>query len=432
MAKQGMALAAFAFDRSARYYDADGRLHVTISNISKANVCPYRGLEIPDYQTLGLDPDRVYQLLRDPAELEKAAATFNNLPLLIRHVPVTVDAPSRELVVGSTGTDAAFTDPYLTNSLVIWTAEAIAGVETQEQQELSAAYRYVADMTPGTYKGLRYDGIMRNIRGNHLALVEAGRAGSDVVVQDSRLKGPMMKIRSRSALMLQGALVAHVLPKLAQDAALDLTPLLGGVTAKNYGKSTKGLADKVVRLVTPMVAQDGDVAVKDVTAIIEALTPGAGAEDEDDMMPEPATAEDEDDDTKDKPPVAEDEDDDDTKDKKDPPAMDAAFARRLADNARTGAVADMRALMQAQRDVRPFVGEVDILAMDSADAVYKMALDAAKVDLTGVPASAYSHMVKLLPAPDAKTTAKPALAMDAAADAKLVADYPNIRRLKTI
>jgi hypothetical protein len=47
-----------AFDRSARSYDADGRLHVAVSHISKATVNPYQGAEIPGYQELGLDPTK--------------------------------------------------------------------------------------------------------------------------------------------------------------------------------------------------------------------------------------------------------------------------------------------------------------------------------------------------------------------------------------
>jgi hypothetical protein len=133
-----------AFDKSARSIDQDGRLHVAMSNISKAIVNPYRGAEIPDADKLGLDPDRIYFLLRDPAELAKAADTFNNIPVLNRHIPVFADAPQKEFVVGSTGTDAAYNDPYLRNSLVIWDSVAIAGIETKEQCELSSAYWYYA------------------------------------------------------------------------------------------------------------------------------------------------------------------------------------------------------------------------------------------------------------------------------------------------
>jgi hypothetical protein len=76
-----------ALDRttSGRTYDLDGRLRVEASRISKAAVNPYLGREIPDFATLGLDPSRTYQLLRDPDELRCAAPTFNNLPLLSQH-----------------------------------------------------------------------------------------------------------------------------------------------------------------------------------------------------------------------------------------------------------------------------------------------------------------------------------------------------------
>ena len=177
-----------AFDRaSVRTYDRDGRLHVEISNISKATVNPYIGREIPDWKALGLDPDEVYKLLRDPDELAKAAPTFNNIPVLSRHVPVTADDHKPDLVIGSTGTDAAFEAPFLRNSLVLWARDAIEDVEREVKKELSSAYRYRADMTPGTYEGEPYDGVMRDIFGNHVALVREGRAGSDVVVGDAAI-----------------------------------------------------------------------------------------------------------------------------------------------------------------------------------------------------------------------------------------------------
>jgi hypothetical protein len=181
------AAAGYAFDRdTTRSYDADGRLHVTRANISKAAINPYLGREIPGYRELGLDPDKPYRLLRDPEEMARAVGTFNNLPILSTHRPVSADAHPPELVIGSTGTDAEFSAPYLTNSLVFWPRSAIEAIESNERKQLSCAYRYVPDMTPGTYQGERYDGVMRDLCGNHLALVRDGRAGADVVVGDER------------------------------------------------------------------------------------------------------------------------------------------------------------------------------------------------------------------------------------------------------
>ena len=199
---EGAAIAqdSYAFDRaSVRRYDDDGRLHVDKStNISKANVCPYIGAEIPDWEKIGLDPDRTYKLYRDPSELQKAAKTFDNLPLLSRHVPVNALEHHPELVVGSTGTDSEFTDPYLKNSIVVWARDAIDDVENELKKELSSAYRYDADMTPGhTPEGEAYDGVMRNIVGNHVALVKEGRAGSDVVVGDSSIEDKQWSVVER-------------------------------------------------------------------------------------------------------------------------------------------------------------------------------------------------------------------------------------------
>jgi hypothetical protein len=171
---------------SVREMDDDGRMRVSRAHISKANVCPYRGAEIPDSEKLGLDPDRVYQLYRDPEELAKAAPTFRGVQILRRHVPVSADDHHPWDVVGSVGSNVEFVDPYLDADLTFWTGDAVADIESGRKQQLSCGYRYRADMTPGVAPdGTRFDGVMRDIFGNHLSQVELGRAGADVVVGDS-------------------------------------------------------------------------------------------------------------------------------------------------------------------------------------------------------------------------------------------------------
>ena len=175
-----------ALDRaSVRRFDEDGRLHVSVANISKANVCGYAAEEVPDWQSLGLIPGRIYQLLRPADELARAAPTFRNLQILSKHVPVDADNHEPDLTVGSVGSDVRFVDPYLQASLIIWSRDAIDGIVSGRKKELSAAYRYTALMQPGEYNGVRFDGRMTGISGNHLSLVVEGRAGSDVVVGDA-------------------------------------------------------------------------------------------------------------------------------------------------------------------------------------------------------------------------------------------------------
>lgn len=178
-----------AYDRtgSVRTFDENGRLRVETTPISKANICAYWGKEIPDHERLGLDPKKSYRLLRDPEELAKAADTFNSLPVLEDHTPTSANAHPRELTVGATMDNARFEAPYLMVGMVIFDGPAIQRIQTGQQRELSCGYAYDADMTPGTYEGQPYDGRMVNIRGNHVALVEKGRAGPDVLVNDSAI-----------------------------------------------------------------------------------------------------------------------------------------------------------------------------------------------------------------------------------------------------
>lgn len=173
------------FDR--RMETIDGHLVVTGCHITKANVCGYMGAEIPNSEALGLDPSKIYMLYRDPAEIKAAVSTYDRVPLLMQHVAVSADKPQQFLTVG-TVSNARFSHPYLDADLTIWTREGIEAVESGAQRELSCGYRYVPEMSPGTSpEGEKYDGRMTQIVANHIALVEAGRAGPDVMVADGAL-----------------------------------------------------------------------------------------------------------------------------------------------------------------------------------------------------------------------------------------------------
>jgi hypothetical protein len=202
-----------------RTVDQDGRLRVPGCRISKAVVNPYFGREIPNFETLGLDPDRVYLLYRDPEELRKAAPSFEGVPLLDIHIPVTADAHVPEHTVG-TLTNPRFDYPYLVADLVVWTDLAKAAIDSGEQRELSCAYRYVPVMRSGyAPDGCKYDGVMTSLSGNHLALVSEGRAGPDVMVADEKpiaMKFPKF-LAAVAALVARPADAALV---LAADSAL--------------------------------------------------------------------------------------------------------------------------------------------------------------------------------------------------------------------
>lgn len=435
-----MTTATLAFDRSMRRKDADGRLHIEWSNISKATVNPYYGREIPNSEALGLEPDRIYQLFRDPEELAKGAATFNNIPLLSTHQAVDAANPQEQLVAGSTGTDAEFRTPYLGNSLVVWRQEDIDGIESREKCELSCAYRYDADMTPGEYQGLRYDGVMRNIRGNHVALVPAGRAGPDVMVHDSgEILMPQTALASRKALMVRGALAAYLRPKLTAGPMIAMDAMLADVTLASWPKAKAKLVEKVTAAATPRLAQDAklddlpqflgaldaekdgeedEIKAKDEEETEEERKKREAKEASDKKAKDAKRAKDEETEAERK----KREDEEKAEDKK---AMDAALAKNTTDT-EARVIARLTAVAQAREDVRPHIGTVP-LAMDSAAAIYKLALDHHKVDLDGVPPEAFRPLLLALPKPG---TSKAPMAFDAAAAGGLETMFPTLTRIR--
>jgi uncharacterized protein len=178
-----------AFDRGAgmRSKDINGRLHVRDCRISKANVCPYMGKEIPNSKALGLDETRIYDLYRDAQHLEAAVPGFEGIPLMITHVSSTAGDVNKDKIVGAVH-NVRWQKPYVIADLTVWDQEGIDAIESEKQRELSPGYNYKPVMTNGVLDGKPYDGSMTDIVPNHLALVDVGRTGPDVMVSDGATK----------------------------------------------------------------------------------------------------------------------------------------------------------------------------------------------------------------------------------------------------
>lgn len=177
---------------TARRKDDNGFLHVDACHITKEQVVGYYGREIPGWQELKLDPERLYNVYRPADEIEKAAPTFDGLPLLLQHHLESADEPQKDFRVGSISRPA-WNAPYLDCDLHITDGAAIDAIEHGDFKEISAAYLYEPTLERGTFDGTEYEIVMRNIRGNHVALVEKGRAGADVVVADEAPEAPTLR-----------------------------------------------------------------------------------------------------------------------------------------------------------------------------------------------------------------------------------------------
>ena len=174
----------FDTKNSNREKDANGFLHVKNCHCTKVQIAQYLGCEI----SKDLIPDKVYNVFRPEEELNKAETiqSLNGVPLQLEHHDDTAERPAQYTRIGATGTDAVFEYPYLSNSLHFFNQKAIDLIESGEKCELSIGYDCEIHKEAGEFEGVPYDFVQRNIKIQHVALVECGRAGADVKVSDSK------------------------------------------------------------------------------------------------------------------------------------------------------------------------------------------------------------------------------------------------------
>ena len=419
---------------SMRTIDDNGFLHVALTPISKATVNPYLGSEIPFAKEHGFDPEKIYYALRPADELEKAAKTFNGLPLLLEHHNIDAENPAKEYVVGSVGTDAVFENPYLKNSLTVTDAQAIGYIEDGQAAEISCCYSYEPDFTSGEFtevdgSKVHYDLIMRNIKGNHVALVPEGRAGHDVKVADSMnaVKYSNNEERRKDN-MMNGIPIDEFLAKF-MPLASDEEKAAAKAELEKMGETKDE---------DPTFAE----GVKYGEELEKKEPEKLDSEHESEGM-EKRLAEAKDEETKDacggkdeELPVDEDNLDELMKDPKfkaafemgvrygekrekaDPEKIDADHEREGMEKAlgedsmkkiHDSVMAKVRGINAAAKKVRPLVGEIsDPFAFDSAEAIFKFALEKTGVAVKKYPASAYAGMV------DVMCSTRPAMASDSA------------------
>ena len=176
---------------TARKSDVNGWIEIKDNPISKIGVFPYLGRSI----SADLDPDKTYMVLRPPEELSKPETieSFKLVPWIDEHVMLGppesgMTAPELKGIEGVTGENVYFdiASGRLLSNIKVFSNnldELIKG----GKRELSMGYRCRYEISSGVWNGQRYDAIQRDIRGNHLALVQEGRMGPDVAVLDQRL-----------------------------------------------------------------------------------------------------------------------------------------------------------------------------------------------------------------------------------------------------
>jgi hypothetical protein len=167
--------------------DDSGYWIIKANPISRVGVFDYLGRQIDIDRSLGLDPNRIYKAFRPAEELFSPAAieSFEGIPFIDEHemlgegyTPVE-KRPSHGTI---TNVRPSVDQPgALIADIKIYTRTMKEKIESGKKG-LSLGYYCKYEPEVGCYNGQTYDFVQKNIRGNHIALVNKPR--NDVYVCD--------------------------------------------------------------------------------------------------------------------------------------------------------------------------------------------------------------------------------------------------------
>lgn len=174
----------------AKIVDENGFWKCPNCKLTKTGVFPYlnKSVGIP-----GVDADAIVWVYRPYSEI-----TNSDILDKLNTMPLPLTDEHEMLGEGATPAEQKGVDGVFYNVRPSEDGESIIGdltiySETMKDEiehgkkELSLGYYVNYEFESGDYNGKHYDAIQRNIKPNHLALVQKGRAGSDVKVMDSSI-----------------------------------------------------------------------------------------------------------------------------------------------------------------------------------------------------------------------------------------------------
>jgi hypothetical protein len=228
-----------------------------VANVRTARIGTqdYRGSELdrPD-----LDTVTVY---RDESEVFRKASlqTFGLLPVTDDHPADLVTADTARMVsVGTTSEEVLRDGEYLRIGIKLTDAATIRKVQ-DGKRELSVGYTSELVWGDGIAPdGTAYQARQTNIVGNHIAIVDAGRAGPLARIGDSQ---PVTVARWGASPIYDEKDV------IMADAIQTRTVLIDGlsvVTTDAGAQALEKLQGQITDAQTTLAAKDGELAAKDV------------------------------------------------------------------------------------------------------------------------------------------------------------------------
>ena len=166
------------------------RTRTTADGFLAADVrCARTGIQV--YTGAEMDrPDRDFiRVYRPDSEVfaKDSIASYAGKTVTNDHPDELVTAENwKEHTVGNVGNEVLRDGEFVRVSMLLMDQGAITDVDSGKR-EISMGYLMDLDFTSGTTdSGEEYDAVMRNLRMNHLAIVDRGRAGSQVRIGDKQ------------------------------------------------------------------------------------------------------------------------------------------------------------------------------------------------------------------------------------------------------
>jgi len=159
-----------------------GEGYITLSaRIARAGIQIYRGHELAEHLDADMDPESPYRVYRPEIEVfaVDALESFAGLPVTLGHPDAEVNADNyMQFAVGHVIGQPIRDGDFIRAELTIRDAAAITLIKSGERNELSVGYHASIHLESGeTPDGQSFDAVQTQIRGNHIALVDAARCG---------------------------------------------------------------------------------------------------------------------------------------------------------------------------------------------------------------------------------------------------------------
>lgn len=190
-----------------RHKDENGFMTVDESPILCAGVLEYYGSELTDggadeIDGKKIDPDKIYKVYIPEEEMRKGADSFKLLPIVNGHEWLGQDGKdAHDYQEGTTGEQVEVRDGFMYVPLKFTGDGIIDDLESGDKEELSASYTNKLTWASNSDD---YDLVASDIKGNHVALVEKGRCGSDVRVLNQQMESKKMKTKNELKLVIDG------------------------------------------------------------------------------------------------------------------------------------------------------------------------------------------------------------------------------------